>query len=99
MPSTAAPSPYPPSYFTARTASDLSQFSEKTIRRACLSGELLAHKKHRQWRIRPEAIDAWISNNGSARMGRKPRPLAAGMETARRLLLTRPTKRQQEEHQ
>lgn len=38
------------------------RFSAKTLRRAIESGELVAFKVRGRWRIRDEALEAWIGS-------------------------------------
>lgn len=44
----------------------MSGFSTKTIYRALWDGELVAAKRRRRWRIRPDALTAWIEGERPA---------------------------------
>ena len=41
-------------------AAEQSSFSTKTIYRALWAGELPASKRRNRWRIRPDALAAWV---------------------------------------
>ena len=49
---------------SVEAAAELCGVSEKTIRRAIKAGELEGHKVRAQWRIRPEALDAFYEGEG-----------------------------------
>ena len=51
------------------------RLSEKTVRRAISSGDLVAHKLCAHWRIFRDALDAWVEagRNAAERPVRRPR--------------------------
>ena len=56
----------PSGWLTQSQAAALSSYNERTLRRAIAMGRLVAHKaigagrEPREWRVRPEALAAWL---------------------------------------
>lgn len=68
-------------------AASQSGFSTKTIYRALWDGELVASKRRRRWRIRPDALTAWIEGE------QRPEIPVTTSTTARRTSHQRSTQR------
>lgn len=54
------------SWMNPEQAAEASGYSTKTIYRALRDGELVASKRRRRWRIRPEALTEWIDGDRAA---------------------------------
>jgi excisionase family DNA binding protein len=54
---------YAPRLLTRQQAAELLQLSISTISRLLKSGELVAHRLGRQWRIPVESVEAFLNQN------------------------------------